>query len=72
MFYVAKHEAAVLAQIALHKNQRGQGNGDGNFEIGIFADAGHRALATGISRQFLPALYKDPSTSELIYMLSVR
>ena len=70
VFYVAKYEAAVLAQIALHKTNGGKGNGDGNFKIAIFADAGHRALATGIAAT-LPSFYKDPSTTELIYMSSL-
>jgi Periplasmic binding protein len=67
VFYVAKYEAAVLVQIALKATNEGKGNGDGNFKIGIFADAGHRALATGIAAS-LPSFYKDPSSTELIYM----
>ncbi len=70
VFYVAKYEAAVLVQIALNKTGGGKGNGDGNFKIGIFADGGHRALATGIAAT-LPALYKDPSSTEIIYMSSL-
>jgi Periplasmic binding protein len=67
VFYVAKYEAAVLVQIALKATNDGKGNGDGNFKIGILADAGHRALATGIAAS-LPSFYKDPSSVELIYM----
>ena len=67
VFYVAKYEAAVLVQVALSKTDSGRGNGDGNFKIGILADAGHRALATGIAA-VLPSFYKDPSSTEIIYM----
>ena len=67
VFYVAKYEAAVLVQVALSKTDSGKGNGDGNFKIGILADAGHRALATGIAAA-LPSFYKDPSSTEIIYM----
>jgi hypothetical protein len=67
LFYVAKYEAAVLLQIALSKTDSGKGNGDGNFKIGILADAGHRALATGIAAA-LPSFYQQPSSTEIIYM----
>ena len=67
VFYVAKYEAAVLVQIALNKTNGGKGNGDGTFKIGILADGGHRALATGIAA-VLPSFYKDPSSTEIIYM----
>jgi branched-chain amino acid transport system substrate-binding protein len=67
VFYVAKYEAAVLVQIALDKTSGGRGNGDGNFKIGILADGGHRALATGIAA-VLPSFYQDPSSTEIIYM----
>jgi Periplasmic binding protein len=67
VFYVAKYEAAVLVQIALNKTDGGKGDGDGAFKIGIFADAGHRALATGIA-EVLPSFYKHPSSVEIIYM----
>jgi substrate-binding family protein len=67
VFYVAKYEAAVLVQIALNKTSGGKGNGDGNFKTGILADAGHRALATGIAAA-LPSFYQQPSSTEIIYM----
>jgi hypothetical protein len=67
VFYVAKYEAAVLVQIALNKTSGGKGNGDGYFKIGILADAGHRALATGIAAA-LPSFYQQPSSTEIIYM----
>src|SRR5262245_16541397 len=66
VFYVAKYEAAVLVQIALSKTGNGKGNRDGNFKIGIFADAGHRALATGIAAT-LPSFYQEPSSTEIVY-----
>jgi len=44
VFYIANYEAAVQVQIAL-KNKKG----DGAFKIGIFADGGHRSLATAIA-----------------------
>jgi hypothetical protein len=62
VFYVAKYEAAVLLQIALNKTSGGKGNGDGNFKTGILADAGHRALATGIAAA-LPSFYQQPSST---------
>jgi ABC-type branched-subunit amino acid transport system substrate-binding protein len=67
VFYIAKYEAAVLAQIALKKTNDGKGNDDGNFKIGIFADAGHRALATAIPAT-LPSFYKSVASTEIIYM----
>jgi hypothetical protein len=67
VFYVAKYEAAVLVQIALSKTDNGRGNGDGNFKIGILADAGHCALATGIAA-VLPSFYREPSSTEIVYM----
>jgi Periplasmic binding protein len=70
VFYVAKYEAAVLVQIALNKTNGGKGDGDGTFKIGIFADAGHRALATGIA-EILPSFYKHPSSTEIVYMSSL-
>ncbi len=70
VFYVAKYEAAVLVQIALSKTDSGKGNGDGNFKVGIFADAGHRALATGIAAA-LPSFYQQPSSTEIIYMTAL-
>jgi hypothetical protein len=66
VFYVAKYEAAVLLQIALSKTANGKGNRDGNFKIAVFADAGHRALATGIAAA-LPSFYQEPSSTEIVY-----
>jgi hypothetical protein len=66
LFYVAKYEAAVLVQIALSKTGNGKGNRDGNFKIAIFADAGHRALATGIVA-ILPSFYQEPASTEIVY-----
>jgi Periplasmic binding protein len=66
VFYVAKYEAAVLVQIALSKTGNGKGNRDGNFKIAIFADAGHRALATGIVA-VLPSFYQEPASTEIVY-----
>jgi ABC-type branched-subunit amino acid transport system substrate-binding protein len=44
VFYIANYEAAVQVQLALtHKK------GDGAFKIGIFADGGHKSLATAIT-----------------------
>jgi len=44
VFYVANYEAAVQVQMAL-KNRKGSGP----FKVGIFADGGHRSLATAIA-----------------------
>ena len=70
VFYVAKYEAAALVQIALKKTNNGKGNGDGTFKIGIFADNGHRALAADIVSR-LPSFYKDPASTEIIYMTAL-
>jgi hypothetical protein len=66
VFYNAKYEAAVQVQIALKNRKRG----DGNFKIGIFADAGHRSLATAIAAT-LPSFSTGPSSTEIIYFSSV-
>ncbi len=44
VFYVANYEAAVQVQLAL-KNRKGTGP----FKVGVFADGGHRSLATAIA-----------------------
>ena len=44
VFYVANYEAAVQVQMAL-KNKKGSDP----FKVGIFADGGHRSLATAIA-----------------------
>jgi ABC-type branched-subunit amino acid transport system substrate-binding protein len=67
VFYVAKYEAAVLVQIALAATNGGKGNDDGNFKIGIFADGGHRALATAIGPT-VASFYKGAAATEIIYM----
>jgi ABC-type branched-subunit amino acid transport system substrate-binding protein len=67
VFYVAKYEAAALVQIAIKRTNNGKGNGDGNFKIGIFADNGHRALATDIEKT-LSSFYKAPASVEIVYM----
>jgi hypothetical protein len=70
VFYVAKYEAAVLVQIALAATNSGKGNGDGNFKIGIFADAGHRALATAIGAT-VQSFHQGAASTEIIYMSSI-
>ncbi len=66
VFYVAKYEAAALIQIALKKVDKK----DGAVRIGIFADGGHRALATDIAKS-LPSFRKGPSSVEVVYMTSL-
>jgi len=70
VFYIANYEAAVLTQIALKTTNNGQGNGDGNFKIGIFADGGHRSLATSIANT-VKSFYSGPASTEITYFTSV-
>ena len=70
VFYNAKYEAAVQVQLALKHRKPGQGGGEGRFKIGIFADAGHRSLATAIPAT-LPSFYSGPSSIEIIYFTSL-
>jgi ABC-type branched-subunit amino acid transport system substrate-binding protein len=64
VFYIANYEAAVQVQIAL-KNKKG----DGPFKIGIFADGGHRSLATAIV-DTLPK-FSAGSTAEITYFTTL-
>ena len=70
VFYIANYEAAVLTQIAVKTTNNGQGNGDGNFKIGIFADGGHRSLATAIANT-VKSFHSGPSSTEITYFSSV-
>ena len=63
MFYVAKFEAGALAQIALKRANKG----DGRLKVGIFADAGHRAVATDLAKA-LPSFHKGPLSVEIVYL----
>jgi hypothetical protein len=63
VFYVAKFEAGALAQIALKRANKG----GGPLKVGIFADAGHRALATDLAKA-LPAFHKGPLSVEIVYL----
>ncbi|NVO16675.1 MAG: ABC transporter substrate-binding protein [Rhodoplanes sp.] len=67
VFYVAKYEAAALVQIALKRTADGKGNGDGTFKIAIYADNGHRALATSIP-PLVASFYKGKATTEIVYL----
>jgi ABC-type branched-subunit amino acid transport system substrate-binding protein len=62
VFYVAKYEAAALTQIALNRIRKG----DAPVKIAIFADGGHRALATDIPR-IVPWFHKGPFTVKTVY-----
>jgi ABC-type branched-subunit amino acid transport system substrate-binding protein len=64
VFYVARYEAAALVQIALNRVHRG----DEPVKIAIFADGGHRALATGITK-VLPWFHKGPYMVKTVYTL---
>jgi ABC-type branched-subunit amino acid transport system substrate-binding protein len=64
VFYIANYEAAVQVQIAL-KNKKG----DGPFKIGIFADGGHRSLATAIA-DTLPK-FSAGSTADITYFTTL-
>ena len=63
VFYVAKFEAGALAQIALKRANKG----DGRLKVGIFADAGHRAVATDLAKA-LPSFHKGPLSVEIVYL----
>jgi ABC-type branched-subunit amino acid transport system substrate-binding protein len=64
VFYNANYEAAVQVQMAL-KNKKG----DGPFRVGIFADGGHRSLATAIA-DALPKSSAGSST-EITYFTTL-
>jgi hypothetical protein len=64
VFYVANYEAAVQVQIAL-KNKKG----NGPFKVGIFADGGHRSLATAIA-DTLPK-FSAGSSTEITYFTTI-
>jgi ABC-type branched-subunit amino acid transport system substrate-binding protein len=70
VFYIANYEAAVQVQIALQQPNGGDRNGDGLLKIAIYADAGHRSLATAIGPT-LPNFYTGPSSIEITYMSSL-
>ena len=63
VFYVAKFEAGALAQIALKRANKGSGP----LKIGIFADGGHRALATDLAKA-LPTFHKGPLAVDIVYL----
>ena len=63
VFYVAKFEAGALAQIALKRANKGSGP----LKVGIFADGGHRALATDLAKA-LPSFHKGPLTIDIVYL----
>lgn len=66
VFYVAKYEAAALAQITLNKvNKEGS-----PLKVSVFTDSVHRAVATDFAR-VLPTLHKGPTSVELIYMSTI-
>ena len=65
VFYVAKYEAAALVQIA----ERKVGKKDGPMKIAIFADGGHRALATDIVKT-LPTFNKQ-ATTKIVYVTTL-
>ncbi|HEX3442339.1 MAG TPA: ABC transporter substrate-binding protein [Pseudolabrys sp.] len=69
-FYVSNYEAAALAQIALHRINAGAGKAGEPLKIGIFADGGHRALASGF-QPMLSHFYKQPSVTEITYFTSL-
>jgi hypothetical protein len=63
VFYVAKFEAGALAQIALKRANKG----GRPLKVGIFADGGHRALATDLAKAF-PGFHKGPLSVEIVYL----
>ena len=65
VFYVAKYEAAALVQVA----ERKTGKSSGAFKIAIFADSGHRALASDIVKT-APAFNKQASV-KVVYVTSL-
>jgi hypothetical protein len=67
VFYNARYEAAVITRIALAKAGAGKPGHTGTVRIGVFADEGHRSLATEIPR-VLPELYKGPATVDVHYV----
>jgi ABC-type branched-subunit amino acid transport system substrate-binding protein len=70
VFYVSKYEAAVLTQIALQRIHPDGGKKAAPLKIGVFADAGHRALASGI-QPMLTHFYKQASITDISYFTSL-
>jgi ABC-type branched-subunit amino acid transport system substrate-binding protein len=63
VFYVATFEAGALAQITLKRANKG----DGPLKVGVFADGGHRALATDLAKA-LPSFHKGPLKVDVVYL----
>lgn len=63
VFYSAKYEAWALVQIVLNRLKKG----DAPIKIAVYADAGHRALATDIPK-IVPTFHKGPFTIKTVYM----
>ena len=63
VFYVAKFEAGALAQIAVKRANKGERP----LKIGLFADPGHRALATDLAKA-LPHFHKGPLAVDIVYL----
>lgn len=66
VFYVAKYEAAALVQIAL-KRTGVEKKQDRPLKIAIYADNGHRALASSIP-PLMSSFYKGKATVEIVYL----
>jgi hypothetical protein len=62
VFYSAKYEAWALVQIVLNRVKKG----NAPIKIAVFADGGHRALATDIPK-IVPTFHKGPFTIKTVY-----
>jgi ABC-type branched-subunit amino acid transport system substrate-binding protein len=65
VFYNSNFEAAVQDELIVEKPNHGDANGDGALKVSIYADGGHKALATAIG-PLLPSFFSGPSTVEII------
>ena len=66
VFYNANFEAAVLDRLVLEGPNGGDRNGDGNIKMAVYADAGHRSLATALAPT-MRSLYGGAFTVETIF-----
>jgi ABC-type branched-subunit amino acid transport system substrate-binding protein len=67
VFYNANFEAKVLDQIIVARPNHGDRTGDGNLKISVYADGGHKSLATALGPA-LPAYYTGRSSVEVVFL----
>jgi ABC-type branched-subunit amino acid transport system substrate-binding protein len=70
VFYNANFEAKVLDQIIVTRPNHGDRTGDGNLKISVYADPGHKSLATAIGPA-LTSYYAGKSSVEIVLLSSL-